>query len=189
MDNKSNYGGLEVKNRKGQLLIRRAIWSSLNSNKPIKTRLIDTSQIILKKFPIRPGDLIIVLGTIGFYTICLILWKNYYYDTERTTYPYKLYYAPWMLFPYVYSRQAVEPFKYTPDASQPRDLELFNQYEENKANLLFKKKRQWEVTERSTSKYFMPTSDHQELDFTEYQTLTKINFDQATLLNSKKHKQ
>jgi hypothetical protein len=177
--NNSDKLNSSIRRRGGQILLRQELWKIITEHNDKK--LINGLKAIYSRYPLRISDIFIVLGIFGFYGIILTFWKNYLNDVYRTTYPYKLYLSYWAFFPYVYQRQPKEPIYAVPPESDARDFELCQSYKENKENLLFNKRQQWEVNLRSELENIVPSLDHREVDSTEFQTLIKMNYDISSL--------
>ncbi len=169
-----------------QLLVRQDLWNIIfetqNNNK-----LLDVLKFLRKRYPLRMSDGLIILGLFCFYGFSIALFKNYFYEALRTTQPYKLTYQPWAFFPWTYERQPKEPFIYPPDDTEYRDRVLYDEYEQRKENLIFKKRQQYDVTVRGQGERICPGEDHRQLDYTEYLSITKMNFDIMSLNLLKKN--
>jgi len=181
----SNQLNPNIRRRGGQLLLRHELWKIITESN--EKKLIKGIKAIYSRYPLRISDIFIVLGIFGFYGIILTFWKNYLNDVYRTNYPYKLSVTYWAFFPYVYQRQPKEPISAPPLESDARDFELYKSYQENKENLLFHKRQQWEVNIRSELENIVPSLDHREIDSTEFQTLIKMNYDISSLNLFKKN--
>lgn len=174
-----------LKRRGGQILLRQELWRIITQHNDKK--LTNVFKAIYSHYPIRIADIFIILGVFGMYGIFIAFWKNYQEDVLRTTSPHKLTLTYWAFFPYVYQRQPKEPMFSPPFMSEGRDYELYLNYEQNKNDLLFKKKQQWEINIRSELENVVPLLDHREIDSTEFQTMIKTNYDIASLNLFKKN--
>jgi hypothetical protein len=173
------------KRRGGQILLRQELWKIISEHN--EKKLINAFKTIYSHYPIRLSDLFIIFGICGMYALFIAVWKNYQEEVFRTTKPYNLKLEYWGFFPYVYQRQSKEPMFSPPQISDARDYELYSNYEQNKNDLLFKKKQQWEINIRSELENVVPLLDHREIDSTEFQNIIKMNYDIASLTLFKKN--
>lgn len=187
MENDKKHRRLGSGSGRRRNLVKQRIWNTLLEDDNLKKRMIKSFKLFYHKYPFRPADVLIVFAMLSFYGLTLAFWKNLHQESLRTIYPYNYNHLRfWAFFPWLYERQPKEPFLYKPNEENFRDVEMFEEYNNYKNSILFKKNQQYNSVLLSMKERIVPCLDHRELDITEYQTLVKLNNDKAALNMLKK---